>query len=95
MQAWSQLLVHLKSERVLIAGDVWTSVCSFRVTLYRHRVSPDYCDRAEDVRFAYFQKCEGIVTKKEDAQNIPFLITVRTQVYEGLIVGYRNRRCRS
>lgn len=59
-----------------MTGDAWTSVCSFRITLYRQRVSSDFCDRAQDVRFAYFQKCQGIVVKDEDATNIPFLITV-------------------
>jgi hypothetical protein len=57
-------------------GDAWSSVCSFRVTLYRQRVPPDFCDRAQDVRFAYFQKCEGIVVNDENAKNVPFLITV-------------------
>jgi hypothetical protein len=60
----------------LTEGDAWTSVCSFRMTLYRQRISPDYCDRAQDVRFAYFQKCEGIVVKDDEAKNVPFLITV-------------------
>src|SRR5437762_11618979 len=60
----------------LISGDVWTSVCAFRITLYRQRVSLDFCDHAQDVRFAYFQKCEGIMVKDEDAMNVPFLITV-------------------
>ena len=60
----------------LTSGDAWTSVCSFRITLYRQRVSPDFCNRAQDVRFAYFQKCEGIIMNDEDAKNVPLLITV-------------------
>ena len=43
-------------------------------------MSSDFCDRAQDVRFAYFQKCEGIVVKDEDAKNIPFLITVHLHI---------------
>jgi hypothetical protein len=62
----------------LISGDAWTSVCSFRITLYRRRLTADFCERTQDVRFAYFQKCEGIVVKDEEAKNVPFLITVRT-----------------
>ena len=65
-----------KSENSLFVGDAWTSVCSFRITLYRQRVAPDFCDHAQDVRFAFFQKREGIVVKDEDATNVPFLITV-------------------
>lgn len=57
-------------------GEAWTSNCSYRITLYRQHLSSDYCERSQDVRFAYFQKCEGIVVKDEDAQNIPFLVTV-------------------
>lgn len=70
--------VVLGNNAVLVPalGDAWTSVCSYRITLYRQRLSPDFCDRAQDVRFAYFQKCEGIVVKDEDAKNVPFLITV-------------------
>lgn len=60
----------------LITGDAWTSVCSFRVTLYRQRLQPTFCDQAKDVRFAFFQKCEGLVVKDEEAMNVPFLITV-------------------
>lgn len=60
----------------LIPGDAWTSICSFRVTLYRQRLQPTFCDRAKDVRFAYFQKCEGILVKDEEAMNVPFLLTV-------------------
>lgn len=70
------LLVDSSVRERLIAGDAWTSVCSFRITLYRQRVAPDFCNHAQDVRFAYFQKCEGIVVKDEDAKNVPFLITV-------------------
>ena len=61
----------------LTSGDAWTSACSFRITLYRQRVSPNFCNRAQDVRFAYFQKCEGIIMNDDDAKNVPFLITVR------------------
>ena len=60
----------------LMSGDTWTSICSFRVTLYRQRLQPTFCDQAKDVRFAYFQKCEGIVVKDEEAMNVPFLLTV-------------------
>jgi hypothetical protein len=73
----------------LTTGDAWTSVCSFRMTLYRQRVSLDYCHRPQDVRFAYFQKCEGIVVKDDEAKNVPFLITVFSP-WDKLILGYRN-----
>jgi hypothetical protein len=73
-------------------GDAWASVCSFRVTLYRQRLQPNFCDRAKDVRFAYFQKCEGIVVKDEEAMNVPFLITVSPPSCPRLMIGSRNRR---
>ena len=73
-------------------GDAWTSVCSFRVTLYRQRLQPNFCNRANDVRFAYFQKCEGMVVKDEEAMNVPFLITVYFPSALGLTIGSWNRR---
>ena len=86
------LLVYSVLRGILIAGDAWTSVCSFRITLYRQRVAPDFCDNTQDVRFAYFQKCEGIVVKDEDAKNVPFLITVCPSRDPSLITGQRHRR---
>jgi len=65
----------LNASLVPALGEAWTTVCSYRITLYRQFLSPDYCERAQDVRFAYFQKCEGIVVRDEDAQNVPFLVT--------------------